>query len=112
MGSQHARVGDDLAAAAVQLRSPAGDPLRAPAVRPPPRPGGRSLMTAPSTLVTTGDPGHAVAEHNPVAAFPHDSRGGISNPILRMLLFICSGGRFFSGRFAGDFSVRAASVPW
>jgi cytochrome c oxidase subunit III len=69
-------------------------------------------MTAPSTLVTTGDPGHAVAEHNPVAAFPHDSRGGISNPILGMLLFICSEVMFFSGLFAAYFSVRAASVHW
>ena len=31
--AQHARVGDELAAAAVQLRPPAGDPLRAAAVR-------------------------------------------------------------------------------
>jgi cytochrome c oxidase subunit 3 len=69
-------------------------------------------MTAPSSLVTTGDPGHAVAEHNPVAAFPHDSRGGISNPILGMLLFICSEVMFFSGLFAAYFSVRAASIHW
>jgi cytochrome c oxidase subunit 3 len=69
-------------------------------------------MTAPSTLVTTGDPGHAVAEHNPVAAFPHDSRGGISNPILGMLLFICSEVMFFSGLFAAYFSVRAAAIHW
>ena len=69
-------------------------------------------MTAPSSLVTTGDPGHAVAEHNPVAAFPHDARGGISNPILGMLLFICSEVMFFSGLFAAYFSVRAASIHW
>jgi cytochrome c oxidase subunit 3 len=69
-------------------------------------------MTAPSSLVTTGDPGHAVAEHNPVAAFPHDSRGGISNPILGMLLFICSEVMFFSGLFAAYFRVRAASIHW
>jgi cytochrome c oxidase subunit 3 len=69
-------------------------------------------MTASSTLVTTGDPGHAVAEHNPVAAFPHDSRGGISNPILGMLLFICSEVMFFSGLFAAYFAVRAGSIRW
>jgi cytochrome c oxidase subunit 3 len=69
-------------------------------------------MTAPSSLVTTGDPGHAVAEHNPVAAFPHDTRGGISNPILGMLLFICSEVMFFSGLFAAYFSVRAGSIHW
>ena len=45
VGGQHARVGDELAAAAVQLRPPARDPLRAAAVRPPPRPDG----TQPST---------------------------------------------------------------
>ena len=69
-------------------------------------------MTASSSLVTTGDAGHGVAEHNPVAAFPHDTRGGISNPILGMLLFICSEVMFFSGLFAAYFSVRAASIHW
>ena len=38
VGGEHARVGDELAAAAVQLRPAARDPLRAAAVRPPPRP--------------------------------------------------------------------------
>ena len=47
-------------------------------------------MTASSGAITTGDPGHAVSEHNPVAGLAHDSRGGISNPILGMILFICS----------------------
>jgi cytochrome c oxidase subunit 3 len=69
-------------------------------------------MTASSSLVTTGEPGHPVAEHNPVAAFPHDERGGISNPILGMLLFICSEVMFFSGLFAAYFSVRAGAVHW
>jgi cytochrome c oxidase subunit III len=63
-------------------------------------------------LVTTGDAGHSVGEHNPVAGFPHDSRGGISNPILGMLLFICSEVMFFSGLFAAYFSVRAAAPHW
>ena len=35
VGGQHARVGDQLAAAAVQLRPPAADPLRAPASSTP-----------------------------------------------------------------------------
>jgi len=65
-----------------------------------------------SVVVTSGDPGHTVAEHNPVAGMAHDSRGGISNPILGMMLFICSEVMFFSGLFAAYFSVRAASVPW
>jgi cytochrome c oxidase subunit III len=69
-------------------------------------------MTASSTAITTGDPGHAVDEHNPVAGLAHDTRGGISNPILGMILFICSEVMFFSGLFAAYFSVRASTVHW
>ncbi len=69
-------------------------------------------MTASSGILTTGDPGHAVDEQNPTASLAHDSRGGISNPILGMLLFICSEVMFFSGLFAAYFSIRASSVQW
>ena len=69
-------------------------------------------MTSPSTVVTTGQPGHSVAEHTPVAGLAHDDRGGISNPILGMLLFICSEVMFFSGLFAAYFSVRATAGVW
>ncbi len=69
-------------------------------------------MTTPSQVLTTGDPGHAVSEHSPIAAFAHDTRGGISNPILGMLLFICSEVMFFSGLFAAYFNVRATTTPW
>jgi len=69
-------------------------------------------VTSPSTVLTTGDPGHSVAEHNPVAGLAHDTRGGISNPILGMLLFICSEIMFFSGLFAAYFSVRASAGVW
>ncbi len=69
-------------------------------------------MASSSGVLTTGDPGHAVAEHNPTAGLAHDTRGGISNPILGMLLFICSEIMFFSGLFAAYFSVRASTVPW
>ena len=69
-------------------------------------------MTSSSGILTTGDPGHAVAEHNPTAGLAHDTRGGISNPILGMLLFICSEVMFFSGLFAAYFSVRASSIQW
>jgi hypothetical protein len=69
-------------------------------------------VTASSATVTTGDPGHAVVEHSPVGGLAHDSRGGISNPILGMLLFICSEVMFFSGLFAAYFSVRASSLHW
>ena len=43
VAGQHARVGNDLPATAVQLRPAAGDPVRAAAVRSSPRPGGRAL---------------------------------------------------------------------
>ena len=46
-------------------------------------------------------------EHSPVAGLAHDTRGGISNPILGMFLFICSEVMFFSGLFAAYFSDRA-----
>src|ERR671920_1095095 len=105
-------MGDELAAAAVQLRPPPGDPLRAALVRPPPRPDDDPLMTSSSSALTTGDPGHGVAEQNPVGGLAHDVRGGISNPILGMILFICSEVMFFSGLFAAYFSVRASTVPW
>ncbi len=62
-----------------------------------------------SALTTTG---HGAVEHSPVSGLPHDARGGISNPILGMILFICSEVMFFSGLFAAYFSVRASSVPW
>src|SRR5689334_15919756 len=67
-------------------------------------------MTASSQVITTGDAGHAVDEGNPVSGLAHDTRGGISNPILGMILFICSEVMFFSGLFAAYFSVRAQSV--
>src|SRR5262249_19472548 len=40
------------------------------------------------------------------------ARGGISNPVLGMILFICSEVMFFSGLFAAYFSVRASSPAW
>jgi cytochrome c oxidase subunit 3 len=60
-------------------------------------------------LQTTG---HGSAEHSPVGGLAHDARGGISNPILGMILFICSEVMFFSGLFAAYFSVRASSLVW
>jgi cytochrome c oxidase subunit III len=69
-------------------------------------------MTASSGIITTGDPGHEVAEGTPLAGLAHDTRGGISNPILGMILFICSEVMFFSGLFAAYFSVRASTVHW
>jgi cytochrome c oxidase subunit III len=69
-------------------------------------------MAANVGVVTTGDPGHSTTEHSPVGGLAHDTRGGISNPILGMILFICSEVMFFSGLFAAYFSVRASTVPW
>ena len=62
-------------------------------------------MTADShALVTT--------EQSPVAGLAHDERGGISNPILGMLLFITSEVMFFAGLFAAYFNVRANAPHW
>jgi cytochrome c oxidase subunit 3 len=40
------------------------------------------------------------------------ARGGISNPILGMLLFITSEIMFFAGLFAGYFAIRANAPVW
>ncbi len=63
-------------------------------------------MTADSRTLTT-----TTADHGAVAV-AHESRGGISNPILGMLLFITSEVMFFAGLFAAYFSTRAANKPW
>ncbi|MDH4143440.1 MAG: cytochrome c oxidase subunit 3 [Gemmatimonadota bacterium] len=57
---------------------------------------------------------HALAtvEHSPVGSLAHDTRGGISNPVLGMLLFITSEVMFFAGLFAAYFNVRAAAPQW
>ena len=61
--------------------------------------------------ITTGSETHPVpTEHNPLASMPHDSHGGISNPVLGMLLFITSEVMFFGGLFAAYFSLRANAV--
>jgi cytochrome c oxidase subunit III len=52
------------------------------------------------------------AEHSPVSNLAHDSRGGISNPVLGMLLFITSEVMFFAGLFAAYFNVRANAPQW
>ncbi|MEX1171462.1 MAG: cytochrome c oxidase subunit 3 [Chloroflexota bacterium] len=61
-------------------------------------------MTTDSQALTT--------EHSPVATLSHDARGGISNVILGMLLFITSEVMFFAGLFAAYFSVRANAPQW
>jgi|KBSMisStaDraftv2_1062788.scaffolds.fasta_scaffold374921_2 cytochrome c oxidase subunit 3 len=67
-------------------------------------------MAVDSQALTTT--GHATVEHSPASGLSHDARGGISNPILGMILFICSEIMFFSGLFAAYFSVRASTSPW
>ena len=52
------------------------------------------------------------SEHNPLASMPHDTHGGISNPVLGMLLFITSEVMFFGGLFAAYFSLRANAAQW
>jgi cytochrome c oxidase subunit III len=51
-------------------------------------------------------------EHSPVAGLSHDQRGGISNVVLGMLLFITSEVMFFAGLFAAYFNVRANAPHW
>jgi cytochrome c oxidase subunit 3 len=61
-----------------------------------------------NTSVTTYDEG----EHNPLTSMPHDTHGGISNPVLGMLLFITSEVMFFGGLFAAYFNIRANAAQW
>ncbi len=61
-------------------------------------------MTTETRALTT--------EHSPVAGFAHDTRGGISNPILGMILFITSEIMFFAGLFAAYFTIRGRTSPW
>src|SRR6188472_2035444 len=51
-------------------------------------------------------------QHNPVENYSHDATGGISNPVLGMLLFITSEVMFFAGLFAAYFNLRANISPW
>ncbi len=62
------------------------------------------MATDSSALTTT--------EHSPVAGLAHDARGGISNVVLGMLLFITSEVMFFAGLFAAYFNVRAGAPLW
>ena len=62
-------------------------------------------MTTDSHALVPADPG-------PMSGLAHDSRGGISNPVLGMLLFITSEVMFFGGLFAAYFSVRANAPQW
>ncbi len=56
---------------------------------------------------------HALTtEHSPVAGLAHDQRGGISNVVLGMLLFITSEVMFFAGLFAAYFNARASAPQW
>ena len=60
----------------------------------------------------TTDPAALPVEHNPLASMPHDTHGGISNPVLGMLLFITSEVMFFGGLFAAYFNIRANAAQW
>jgi len=52
-----------------------------------------------------------VTAHEEPLATGH-ATGGISNPILGMILFICSEVMFFAGLFAAYFNVRNTSPVW
>ncbi len=62
--------------------------------------------------MTTDSQALVPTEHSPIAGLAHGSRGGISNPVLGMLLFITSEVMFFGGLFAAYFSVRAHAPQW
>jgi cytochrome c oxidase subunit 3 len=62
------------------------------------------VTAEPHALTTT--------DHSAVSGLAHDARGGISNPILGMILFIASEVMFFAGLFAAYFNVRAAAPEW
>jgi cytochrome c oxidase subunit 3 len=64
------------------------------------------MATDSRALTTTTE------DHSPVAGLAHDARGGISNPVLGMLLFITSEVMFFGGLFAAYFNVRANAPQW
>ena len=63
-------------------------------------------------MAMTTDAHPLPVEHNPLASMPHDTHGGISNPVLGMLLFITSEVMFFGGLFAAYFSIRANAPQW
>ena len=78
--AQHPRVGDHVAAARLQLRPPAGDPLRAAGVRRAPRPAAAGALSGPMTM-TTDSQAHAAGRAQPAArSMPHDTHGGHQQP--------------------------------
>ena len=64
-------------------------------------------MTSESQALTS-----APVQHDPLENYGHDPSGGISNPILGMMLFITSEVMFFAGLFAAYFNSRASNSPW
>ena len=57
--------------------------------------------------MTTATPdAEVLAQHE---VLPSHAEGGISNPVLGMLLFITSEVMFFAGLFAAYFALRAAT---
>ena len=110
VGGQHPRVGDLVAAAALQLRPPAADPVGAPGLRPAPR---RRRGPADGGALTMAVQPSAVAAARAGSPRPHaHAQRGISNPILGMILFIASEVMFFAGLFAAYFNVRLTSPHW
>src|SRR5437899_1482963 len=73
---------------------------------------GRPPTERVATMAMTTETHPLPVEHNPLASMPHDTHGGISNPVLGMLLFITSEVMFFGGLFAAYFSIRANAAQW
>jgi len=62
--------------------------------------------------VTADSHALVATEQSAVSGLTHDTRGGISNPILGMILFLTSEVMFFAGLFAAYFNVRANAPAW
>jgi len=67
-------------------------------------------MTASADVLVPADRGETLGELVHIAE--EHSKGGISNPVLGMILFIASEVMFFAGLFAAYFSLRSNAPVW
>ncbi|MCU0504316.1 MAG: cytochrome c oxidase subunit 3 [Chloroflexi bacterium] len=67
-------------------------------------------MTASADVLVPADRGETLEELVHIAE--EHAKGGISNPVLGMILFIASEVMFFAGLFAAYFSLRANAPVW
>jgi cytochrome c oxidase subunit III len=67
-------------------------------------------MTASADVLVPADRGETLEELVHIAE--EHAKGGISNPVLGMILFIASEVMFFAGLFAAYFSLRSNAPVW